>query len=48
MIKEIAAIIANNRFKKIKTDCFSLKEIIIEIMADKTAKGIVTKKMPHK
>lgn len=46
--RDITAISANSMFKVIKTDCFSLYETIIEITADKTAKGIVTKKILQK
>ena len=43
---DITAIAANIRLRKTKIGCLFLVDIIIEIIADKTVIGIVTKNIP--
>ena len=45
---DIIAINANRRLSKTKIGCFCLVATMIEIIADKTVKGIVIKKAPKK
>ena len=46
MIIDIAAITANNRLSKTRIGCLCIVEMMIEMIADKTAIGIVIKKAP--
>ena len=46
MTIDITAITANSRLSKARIVCFCLVEMMIEMIADKTARGIVIKKAP--